>query len=343
MQLCRVDGALLLTKLPRKYLKGIVRILLITVVIALGYWLYHWYIYEYTYTRDAYVYANVINMASQVNGHVEKVYAEDNEFVKKGQTLFVIDQEPYKYKLAQATAHLNHVKSMLNDMSAQIQSSYDLYIKQEVALSQAKDILKRLEALYKQNAISLIKYNNAKSNVSSLEEAVKASKEKWTFLKGQVDNSLITQAKAAYDQAAYDLDNTYIKAPDSGYITNFNISPGDYISQGMPLFALVDTKSWWVIARFKETLIRLIKKGDQASISLSMYPGVTFTGVVDSIGWGINRSQSSPDAAPSTLTYLSPTEDWIKISQRFPVRIKVQAKTKYPFRVGATAHVKITN
>ena len=99
----------------------------------------------------------------------------------------------------------------------------------------------------------------------------------------------------------------------------------------------METKKWWVVTRYRETSIRLIKPGDKATITIDMYPGKVFHGHVGSIGWGINRVQTG-SVAPSTLVYLEATEDWIRIAQRFPVRIYIDdVSDEYPLRIGASA------
>lgn len=132
-------------------------------------------------------------------------------------------------------------------------------------------------------------------------------------------------------------EHTTVLAPADGYITNFNLRRGQYIKIGEGLFTLIETSRWWVVTRYRETAIRLIKPGDKARITIDMYPGKVFHGHVQSIGWGINRVQAG-DVAPSTLPYLEATEDWIKIAQRFPVRIYIDdLSAEYPLRIGASA------
>lgn len=148
------------------------------------------------------------------------------------------------------------------------------------------------------------------------------------------DENGILAAKAELDKANYLLAHTTLIAPEEGYISNFNLQVGSYVAAGTGLFALIETKQWWVVTHYRETAIRLIKPGDRAIIKLDMYPGKVFHGHVESIGWGINREQPSK----STLVYLQPTEDWIRISQRFPVRILLDDMTEeYPMRIGASA------
>ncbi|HHF7367122.1 TPA: efflux RND transporter periplasmic adaptor subunit [Legionella bozemanae] len=147
----------------------------------------------------------------------------------------------------------------------------------------------------------------------------------------------IAQAHFELDKANYRLNHTILVAPADGYITNFNLRVGQYIKKGEGLFALIETKQWWVVTRYRETALRLIQPGDKAKIMIDMYPGKVFHGHVDSIGWGINRVQSG-NVAPSTLMYLEATEDWIRIAQRFPVRIYIDdLSDEYPMRIGASA------
>ena len=99
-----------------------------------------------------------------------------------------------------------------------------------------------------------------------------------------------------------------------------------------------DYLRWLVITRYRETVLRHIKVGQKVTVWVDMYPGHKFHGVVESIGWGINRFQASNNVRESTLAYLEPTEYWIRIAQRFPVRILILDRDKkYQLRVGANA------
>jgi membrane fusion protein (multidrug efflux system) len=147
----------------------------------------------------------------------------------------------------------------------------------------------------------------------------------------------ILRAQAEIDKANYFLQHTILVAPDEGYITNFNMQEGQYVAEGEGLFAFINNKKWWVITLYRETALRLIKPGDKAIIKIDMYPGKVFHGHVQSISWGINRVQKG-DAAASTLVYLETTENWIRIAQRFPVRISIDdVSDEYPLRIGASA------
>lgn len=233
-------------------------------LLAAGYGAYRYFAYYDTRSNDAYVSANVVNIASLVSGPITKLYIKDNQKVKKGDKLIEIDPLPYIY-------------------------------------------------------------------------AVKRAKAKLKIAQTNRDDNEILAAQAELDQAEYLLRHTLLIAPEDGYVTNFNLRIGQYIQTGMGLFALIETRQWWVVTRYRETAIRLIHPGDKAKIMIDMYPGKVFHGHVKSIGWGINRVQKG-DAAPSTLVYLEATEDWIRIAQRFPVRIYIDDLTEeFPMRIGASA------
>lgn len=244
---------------------------LITIaILCLAFGAYRFFAYHYTRSDDAYVSANVINIAPLVDGPISAIYVSDNQLVKAGEKLIEIDPRPYAYAMEKTLADLN---------------------------------------------IAKLNYKNDKLS----------------------DNNQVLAAKAIYDKARYLYEHTTILAPADGYISNFNLRRGQYIKTGQGIFALIETQRWWVLTRYRETAIRLIKPGDKAKIMIDMYPGKVFHGHVDSIGWGINRVQSGA-VAPSTLAYLEATEDWIKIAQRFPVRIYIDdLSPEYPLRVGASA------
>ena len=125
-------------------------------------------------------------------------------------------------------------------------------------------------------------------------------------------------------------------APASGWISKMSLRPGGIVQAGTPTLAMVEDSSWWVDANFRETDLGRIKPGQPATIKLDMYPGVTLEGVVESISAGSGASFS-------VLTPENATGNWVKVTQRFPIRIKITSAPDpdRPLRLGATATVKI--
>ena len=124
-----------------------------------------------------------------------------------------------------------------------------------------------------------------------------------------------------------------------GYVTNMNTSPGTYVTAGVQLMALVDTSSYWVAGYFKESQLPHIKVGQKAMITMIGYENQPVEGVVQSLGWGIYVEDGSGNVSTALLPSVSPTIDWVRLPQRFPVRIQVVGDAPVPLRIGQTVSV----
>lgn len=298
---------------------------------------YRYFAYYDTRSDDAYISANIVNMAALVKGPITQLFIQENQQVHKGDKLIEIDPLPYQYAVNQAKAKLKIAKlNYENDKFAIIQAEQHLK-KVQIMLSLSQDHFKRFSQLQAKGDEAKIVLINLTDKIKEQEAEIEAAQQQLKIAQTNLDDSEILAAQAALDEAQYLYSHTTLIAPEEGYVTNFNLRKGQYIKAGEGLFALVETKEWWVVTRYRETAIRLIHPGDKATIKIDMYPGKVFHGHVGSIGWGINRVQSG-NVASSTLAYLEPTEDWIRISQRFPVRIYIDDVTEeYPLRIGASA------
>jgi multidrug resistance efflux pump len=306
------------------------------IMIALAFLGYLYFAYYDTRSNDSYVSANVINMASLVSGPISALYVQENQSVKKGDKLIEIDPRPYLYALNKARAALNLAKIHYENEKLAIKIAEEKLKQNQAFLSLSQDHFKRFRQLTRQGALAEIQLIDVVARIREQEAAVLAAGHNLKIAQQNFDDNEIKAAQATYNRALYLYEHTTIVAPTDGLITNFNLRIGQYIKTGQWVFALIDTNQWWVETRYRETAIRLIKPGDKAKIWLDMYPGKTFHGHVKSIGWGINRVQAN--GAPSSLVYMEPTEDWIRIAQRFPVRIYIDdVSPEYPLRIGASA------
>lgn len=298
---------------------------------------YRYFAYYDTRSNDAYVSANVINMASLVTGPVTELYIVDNQKVNKGDKLIQIDPRPYLYALNKAKANLAIAKTNYQNKKLAIQVAMEKISQSLSILNLSKDHLKRYQRLQKEGALPEIHLIDIEARLQEQESILSAANQELKMAQQDFDDNEIRAAEAEMHKAQYLYDHTLMVAPVNGYVTNFNLRKGQYIKTGEGLFALIESDFWWIVTRYRETAIRLIKPGDKVKIMLDMYPGKTFHGHVESIGWGINRVQAG-SVAPSTLTYMEATEDWIKIAQRFPVRIVIDdLPAEYPLRIGASA------
>lgn len=146
-------------------------------------------------------------------------------------------------------------------------------------------------------------------------------------------------AQAALDFAQLNLSYTRVVAPVDGYLTNMNTSLGQYVSAGEQLLALVDASSFWIASYFKETQIKNIHPGDKAKITLMGHESEPFEGAVVSMAWGIYLTDG---ATIDLLPAVSQTIDWVRLPNRFPVRVLVTGKPPVPLRIGQTASVAVS-
>jgi multidrug efflux system membrane fusion protein len=142
-------------------------------------------------------------------------------------------------------------------------------------------------------------------------------------------------AKAAKVLSArLDLERCRVVAPFDAYVTNMNISEGAYAHPGSPLFTLIDTRNWWVIANYRESKLKNIQLGMHVDVYIMGHPDRRFNGVVESIGYGVFPEDG---AVTSGLPNIERTLNWVHLSARFPVRVRVQDPDPTLFRMGETA------
>lgn len=251
------------------------------------------------WTRDAQVRANIVGVACRVGGPITSIPVRDNQQVKKGDLLFEIDPATYIAGVNTATGKLQQAQANA---------------------VQAKQNLDRQTVLYQTKVVDLRDLQDAQDQ----------------FVAAQAD---VAAAQAALDFAQLSLSYTKIFAPVDGYLTNVVTSPGQYVTAGEQILALVDSSSFWVAAYFKETQLRHVVEGAPAKIRLMGHDGQPFEGVVESVAWGI----FVPDGSTvQLLPDVSQTIDWVRLPNRFPVRIQVTGTPPVPLRIGQTASVSLS-
>lgn len=150
----------------------------------------------------------------------------------------------------------------------------------------------------------------------------------------------VAAAQADLETAQLNLQYTKVFAPVDGYLTNMNTSLGEYVNAGEQLLALVDESSFWVAAYFKETQLKHVQEGAIARVTMLGHDGQPFDGKVVSLAWGIYVADGST-SVDGLLPFVSQTIDWVRLPQRFPVRIQVTGQPPVPLRIGQTLSVSI--
>lgn len=342
---------------------GIVIATVIVVIIAV-------WTHDYRpWTDDATLRANYIGVAPQVSGHIVELDVKDNQSVKKGDLLFVVDPRPYEDAVASAKANLDltrkQVASLADalkvaDVSIVRAEAQDLAAEATVERAQAEfkevdDHVKRLEPLLAKEFATADQLEAARtqrlvadasvreaqrmlaSDAAAVDEA-KAQRNKANDDIGQEGdaNAHIAAAEAQLHEAELNLEYCRVKAPFSGKVVNLNISIGAFARTGVDGFTLVDTRTWYVVANFRETQLKHIEEGSPAEIYLQ-YKGKRFKGKVVGLAWAVvPEDGTSAGGLPDVPRNL----DWVRLAQRFPVRIQVEDPDD-TFRVGASAVVTI--
>lgn len=314
-------------------------LLIIFIILIVSFILYIEYNKYYPSTDDAYVNANIINVAAQASGKVSKVNVKNNQYVKNGSLLFTIDSEHYKNDVDNARANVELYEKKLKADNNDILSSKATFKEAETRMKLSNLKFHRMQALYKTKSISQESYDEAlsdyKVNQAKLDSAVISITHQKLMKK--IDEANLLASKSRLNQSLLSLSYTKVYASSDGYVTNFSLRPGSMIKVGDNLFSIVANKNFWVDANYKETDLNRIKIGQQADIRLDMYPSIVFHAIVESIssGSGAVFSLFPPENA---------TGNWVKVTQRFTVRLKIVGSKKLfaRLRVGASANVRIT-
>jgi len=310
------------------------------VVISSTFYGYHIYSLHYPSTDNAYVTANVVHIAPQVSGRVLQIDVQNQAYVHKDQALYQIDPKPTQIALQRAQANLQQARQDVAHNGALVSTAKAEVKRQEVLLQNATSRAKRNSELKHNNYVSRQAAEDAEADklaASAGLEVARAQLHESVEKLGQPgdDNETVKAAKAALDQAQWELDNTQVSAPCDGRIVQMSLQPGDAVQAGQANFVLICDDHFWVNANFKETELARIKPGQTVSIKLDMYPGVKFKGEVESIN-------GASGVAFSLLPPQNASGNWVKITQRVPVRVRVLDKDpQHPLLVGTSAHVRI--
>lgn len=295
-------------------------------------------------TDDAFIEGDIYTVAPKVSGTVKEVYVKSNQSVKKGDLLVELDEADYEVKVQEAMADLEAEKAKVAEIDSEIQSAKKQLAEavakieavtavnelHNATLDQAKQDRDRAENLYKKQAISKEKYEQALTAYKVAVAQVRASAEdirganlametqkavlKQTKAEKIVLHSSIKQKEAVLDAAKLDLDYTKFYAPADGYVTKKSVLAGNQVKSGQPVMAVVSLEDVHVVANYKETQLEKVKPGQRVEIDVDTYPGKTFTGKVDSIMAGTGSAFSLFPAENATGNY-------VKVVQRIPVKI----------------------
>jgi len=295
-------------------------VVLVAVLVASVLWKHYMYS---PWTRDGRVRAEVVRIAPDVAGLVTEVAVKDNAQVEKGQLLFVIDQSRYRFELDKAQANLAAAQAAARAAGASIQAAG------ASAAEQAANLVKFQTQYERRQRIqgSLIS-DEARSDALAAANAARAGVEQAHASQRQASAAqqeavaAVEQAQVALAAAALNLERTEVRAPVDGYVTNLDVRVGDYANAGAARVALIDQHSYWIYGYFEETKLPSLHVGDPVEVRL-MSGGAELKGTIESMAHGITDADNP--AGGDLLANVDPTFNWVRLAQRIPVRIRIDA------------------
>jgi membrane fusion protein (multidrug efflux system) len=289
-------------------------------------------------TDDAQVKQDIVSVSPQVNGQVVQVFVRNGAKVKRGDLLFRIDPQPYRVALEQAQASLaaaelqTHVlRTTAAGTGADITgSAANLKIKQNA--------FARQQALLKKGFTTRADYDDAFNEVKTAEQQLEDAKARAANATAAVapgQQPQIAQAQAAVDKAKLDLERTDVRAPMDGVIESADkLQVGQMAVTGIGMVSLVHSSNAWVEANFKEKDVGRMVAGERAIVEVDAYSGQKFEGYVQSIGAGTGSEFS-------LLPAQNANGNWVKVTQRVPVRIAFNGTPSKPMIAGLSVTAKV--
>src|ERR1700726_369022 len=281
---------------------------------------------RYQTTDDAYAQAATVSISADVGGRVSEIEVRDNELVRRGATLFKLDDAPFRIAVNDAAAHVA-------DTRLQIESLKSTYRQRQVELRAARDTQSYAQQQYDRQTRLLASGLASQAQLDQAAHALDAARQRVANVQQQIGvalanlggdpniaperHPLVAQAQAALDRAELNLSYTVISAPTDGVVAKVeHLQVGDTIAASTPVFALVSTRDVWIEANFKEVQLARMRPGQLATVEIDRFPDRRFSAVITSVS-------PSTGSQFSLLPPENATGNWVKVVQRVPVRLQL--------------------
>jgi len=295
-------------------------------------------------TENAYVQTGIATIAARTSGQVSEVRVQENQRVNKGDMLFSLDVESFDLAIAQAEVQLSEahievaiLKAALARQTVQLKAALEnrLYAEGELARFDGLDageVVSGEKIAALKHALDLARHQvvGAKADIESARAELGGDP-----AQNPDDFPSVQQAKIALATARLDREYTHTQSGVVGIVAKINMHVGEYVQKGQPLFSIVKNDDVWVEANLKETQLTHIKVGQAATIEIDAYPGQQMRAKVISVA-------PASGAEYSILPPQNATGNWVKITQRIPVRLKIISTGNMPtLRAGMSAEISI--
>jgi len=325
----------------RWLLVGVVGLFVLGGIIYTAYWLLHGRWHEGT--DDAYVGGNLVQITPQIAGTVLAIYADDTQYVKSGQTLVALDKADARVGLDQAEAQLAKTVRSVRTLRATSTEGEANVAQRRAELRKAEQDLARRRAVESSGAVSGEELQHAIDAVSAARAALSAAEHQFAAQRAQVDRTDVHDhpdvlaAAARVREAFLALSRTELPAPTAGFVARRSVQIGQRVAPGNVLMTVAPLEDVWVDANFKENQLAHLRPGQPVELAADAYGGsVTYHGRLAGFSAGTG-------AAFALLPAQNASGNWIKVVQRVPVRILLDARelAEHPLQIGLSMKVDV--
>ena len=290
-------------------------------------------------TDDAQVKQDIVSVSPQVAGPISQVLVKNGAHVTRGQLLFRIDPAPFQVALEQAQAQLATARLQTSQLRTQAAGTGADIVGEQANVQIKRNALARQQALLKKGFTTRSDYEDALNEVKTAEQDLADARARAANAHAALapggDQPQVAQAQAAVDKARLDLSRTSIRAPMDGVVENAdNLQIGQMAITGVGMLSLVHSQTAWVEANFKEKDVGKMIPGQKAKIEVDAYPGRDFEAHVQSVGAGTGSEFS-------LLPAQNANGNWVKVTQRVPVRIAFDGNPSRPMIAGLSVSATV--
>ncbi|MXO50283.1 HlyD family efflux transporter periplasmic adaptor subunit [Erythrobacter gaetbuli] len=294
-------------------------------------------------TDNAYVQQDKVSVSALVGGEITEVLVGEGDSVKEGDLLFRIDAEPYRLQIQQANAAIASAQANVTALanSSDLSGTDISAAREDIAFAQAN--FDRQDALFQRGFLTKADHDAAQHRLNQAREALRQAQARQQAARAKLatgaavpgENPQVAAGKAQRAVAELALRRTEVRAPSAGRVAQAErLQLGQQVVQGLPVLTLVEDGSSYVEANFKETDLADMQVGQPAEVHFDAYPGLVLKGHVESIGAGTGSEFS-------VIPAQNATGNWVKVTQRVPVRIAIDEKSPRPLIAGLSTEVTV--
>jgi membrane fusion protein, multidrug efflux system len=278
-------------------------------------------------SSDASIDADVVHVAAAVGGRIIQLPVVENMRVAEGSLLFQIDPLPYRLALEQSAADLGIARSNATIAADETKSAKENHDLATRTLERIRPLAAKGYAPQQQLDQAQVSEKDTATKLIQAQESQTAA------------DATVRARIAALGIAQRQLDDTTVRAPHNGLVVGLAVSTGEMVAPSQALFTLINTDEWFAVANFRETDLSSISVGDCATVFSMIDRKVAIRGIVQGIGWGVTDQDRVN--IPRSVPYVERSLNWVRVAQRFPVRVRLERPPRDLMRLGASAVVEI--